>query len=70
MDDTVRLPEGSEFPVPKALDNDKRFTFGLTLDVLRVLVDHGYPETKDGIDYVRLQQALFGFIYGDSEVRT
>jgi hypothetical protein len=43
--------------------HDSRFTAGLTIDVGKVLAEHGYPPIRTGPDYVRLQQALFGFLY-------
>lgn len=53
------------FPIrPKPAD-DSRFTRGLTLDVAKVLQEHGYPEITSGRDFLDLQQALFGFLYGD-----
>ena len=30
---------------------------------LQVLAEHGYPPIRTGFDFVRLQQALFGFLY-------
>lgn len=50
------------YPLPRP-DNDLRFTVGLTLDVVAVLMKHGYPPITDGGDLVALQQALFGFLY-------
>lgn len=49
-------------------DDDPRFTFGLIVDVARVLAEHGYPPMSDeyagiGRDLSGLQQALFGFLY-------
>ena len=41
-----------------------RFTFGLVVDVAEVLEQHGYPRAATGQDLVRLQQALYGFLYG------
>lgn len=53
------------YPVeqPAPGDTDPRFTFGLTIDVAKVLVEHGYPETTSGADIIELQQALYRFIY-------
>ncbi|MEV6694373.1 hypothetical protein AB0M35_23155 [Micromonospora sp. NPDC051196] len=56
------------FPVTRPAD-DARFTFGLVLDVARVLAEHGYPsmaESYDGCggDLLALQQVLFSLIYG------
>lgn len=47
--------------------DDPRFTLGLTLDVARVLTQHGYPEIKDGPAFLDLQQALFRFLYREEE---
>lgn len=57
------------YPMPAPTD-DPRFSFGLTLEVARVLEKHGYPEV-DGLDIVELQQALFRFLYArpSDEVR-
>lgn len=63
------------FPIrPKPAD-DSRFTFGLTIDVAKVLAAHGYPDLTDpaagsGHDIVELQQALYRFLYvGEEEQR-
>lgn len=56
------------YPVERPAAADPRFTFGLAMDVARVLTDHGYPDINDaasGTDLVELQQALFRFIYGE-----
>lgn len=59
----------SVYPVqPAGEDADDRFTFGLVLDVARVLASHGFPDLTNpavarGGDFVDLQQALFRFIY-------
>jgi hypothetical protein len=45
-------------------DNDPRFTFGLVLDVARVLERHGYPKLNGG-RFIELQQALFAFLYDE-----
>ena len=50
------------YPLPRPPD-DPRFTFGLIPDVAQGLGEHGYPQADSGTDHVRLQQALFGFIY-------
>ncbi|MEU3457104.1 hypothetical protein ABZ671_26395 [Micromonospora sp. NPDC006766] len=55
------------YPIPRPAD-DPRFTFGLALDVARVLAEHGYPpmtEPYDGCgpDLLALQDALFRLIY-------
>jgi hypothetical protein len=49
-------------PLPEA---DSRFTLSLAFDVADVLKDHGFPELAAGLDFVDLQQALYGFLYGD-----
>ena len=49
------------YPLPRPED-DSRFTFGLSVDIARVLVDHGYP-SLNGDDLVSLQVALIRFIY-------
>jgi hypothetical protein len=60
---TVPTPaQNRDYPVPAPV-SDSRFTFGLTIDVARVLADHGYPPITAGGDLVALQQALFGFLY-------
>jgi hypothetical protein len=51
-----------QYPLPQPAD-DPRFTFGLTSDVAKVLAEHGYPPITDGADFVRLQMALFGFVF-------
>jgi hypothetical protein len=52
------------YPVkPLDDDDDSRFTFGFILEVADLLNRHGYPEIKCGTDYVRLRQALWGFLY-------
>jgi hypothetical protein len=57
-------PTDPVYPLPRPDDPDNTpFTMGLTFDVANVLAEHGYP-TLDGPDLVRLQQALFGFLYG------
>ena len=58
----AEVPESAVYPMP-APDDDSRFTFGLTVDVGKVLAEHGYPPIRTGADYVRLRQALFGFLY-------
>jgi hypothetical protein len=51
------------YPMPEAeVNNDRRFTLGLILDVAQVLVQHGYPKI-DGLDYVDLNMALYRFLY-------
>ena len=56
--------DDAQYPLPRPADaRDSRFTFGMIRDVARVLADHGFPPADSGTDHVRLQQALFGFIY-------
>lgn len=54
------------YPIRPRPADDPRFSFGLAFDVARVLSDHGYPRLG-GRDFVELQQALFGFLYGSGE---
>lgn len=54
------------YPLPRPY-TDERFTTGLVIDVAAVLHEHGYPPVTSGADLVRLQQALFGFVYGSEE---
>lgn len=54
--------ESAVYPMPAPAD-DARFTVGLTIDVGKVLAAHGYPPIRSGADYVRLQSALFDFLY-------
>ena len=53
------------YPVTVEGDTDARFTFGLTVDVSRVLEEHGYPPF-DGQDFAALQVTLFRFLYRPS----
>ncbi|MFD0074323.1 hypothetical protein ACFVIY_18000 [Streptomyces sp. NPDC127166] len=53
------------YPIQPALEDDPRFNIGLTVDVIKVLEEHGYPPIKNGLDIVALQQALFRFLYED-----
>ena len=50
-------------------DDDKRFTFGLTYDVVQVLVDHGYP-MANGHEFVDVQMALFRVLYEETALGT
>lgn len=58
-------PKERAYPLPRP-DDDARFTLGLTLDVAKVLEEHGYPPVVAGADFVELQSALFRFIYAPS----
>ncbi|MDQ0367519.1 hypothetical protein [Catenuloplanes indicus] len=53
------------FPIVTVADS--RFTFGLLLDLTRVLEQHGYPPVVAGADLVRLQESLFNFLYTKPE---
>lgn len=59
------------YPIARPTD-DRRFTFGLALDVARVLAEHGYPQMTEsyegcGADLLALQDALFGLIYAPAD---
>jgi hypothetical protein len=43
---------------------DPRFTFGLVVDVSRVIEGHGYPEFNGG-QLIELQLHLFHLLHGD-----
>ncbi|MET0522643.1 MAG: hypothetical protein ABW156_11845 [Jiangellaceae bacterium] len=60
------MASDAKYPLPRPED-DSRFTFGLIRDVAKVLAEHGYPPVDSGDDHVRLQQALFGFIYEEAK---
>lgn len=51
------------YPLPHP-DEDPNFNVGLLIEVAEVLAKHSYPPIAEGADLVRLQQALFGFLYG------
>lgn len=55
----------SAYPLPRT-EEDSRFTFGMIREVAEVLVARGYPPLDSGADHVRLQQALFDFLYGEA----
>jgi methyl coenzyme M reductase alpha subunit len=55
------------YPIRPQPEDDSRFTFGLTADVIKVLESHGYPPVKNGLDIVALQQALYRFLYVGEE---
>lgn len=57
----VAMSDLGTYPLPRP-DEDPRFTLGFAIDLAGVLTKHGYPELS-GIDLVRLQQALYGFLY-------
>ena len=56
------------YPLPRT-EEDPRFNIGLLSDLRHVLAKHGYPKVTEGRDIIRLQQALFGFLYGTAEDR-
>ncbi|MEV0213378.1 hypothetical protein [Micromonospora sp. NPDC050695] len=61
------------YPISRPTD-DPRFTFGLILDVARVLAEHGYPPIAEpydgcGADLAALQQALFALIYAPAHTQ-
>jgi hypothetical protein len=67
--DELEIQKGSVVPTPcdrnyplEPRSEDPRFTAGLWIDTVKVLLDHGYPELT-GLDIVELQQALFRFLY-------
>ncbi|RKN43109.1 hypothetical protein [Streptomyces hoynatensis] len=51
------------YPIRPVPSDDRRFTFGLAIEVAAVLERHGYPPVKSGEDLLELQQALFRFLY-------
>jgi hypothetical protein len=56
------------YPIPHpACGDDPRFCFGLAYDIAQVLATYGYPPIATGADLLRLQQALFGFIYQEKD---
>ena len=60
------------YPLPRPVD-DSRFTYGLVLDVARVLAEHGYPPMTDpydgrGADLAALQTALFTLLYRPADI--
>jgi hypothetical protein len=66
----MKRPEEDQeslYPLPRPAEtgDDPRFTIGLDLDVAAVLVKHGYPPVASGADLLRLQMALFEFLYID-----
>ncbi|MFI5931264.1 hypothetical protein [Actinoplanes sp. NPDC051494] len=52
----------SAYPLDRP-SGDPRFTMGLLFNVIAVLTGAGYPPITSGPDLVRLQEALFGFLY-------
>ncbi|MEH1125032.1 hypothetical protein [Micromonospora sp. CPCC 206061] len=62
MTDLRTAPLPALYPLPRPADDD-RFTFGLVIDMADVLKLHGFPPIRSGTDLVRLQLALFHFLY-------
>lgn len=56
----------NNYPIKPRPENDSRFTMGLLLDLIEVLKRHGYEPLSSG-DAVALQQAVFGFLYGEGK---
>ena len=54
------------YPLPEP-DDDPRFTFGLVLDVARMIEAHGYPKLGSGLDLVRLQGGIYRFLYRETD---
>ena len=51
------------YPLPRPDDDeDERYTYGLLLDIARLIEQHGYPPIQ-GEDMVELSLALFRFLY-------
>lgn len=62
----VGVPAPPVYPIARPAENDPRFNFGLLIDIRGVLAARGFPMIHSGDDMVRLQEALFVFIYGTS----
>lgn len=62
MTDVRTAPLPAVYPMPEPADDD-RFTHGLVFDIADVLKLHGFPPVRSGADLVRLQLALFHFLY-------
>ncbi|WP_433298971.1 hypothetical protein ACQP2F_44960 [Actinoplanes sp. CA-030573] len=56
------MTEQRVYPLPRP-DADRRFTFGLLIDIAEQFTKHGYPRPIHSRDLVALQQALFRFLY-------
>lgn len=50
------------YPLPESPEHDTRFNLLMTLDVMEVLNDHGYPKAT-AMDVAELQVALLRFLY-------
>ena len=57
VSDTTSAPSGQTA-------GDPRFTFGLALDVARVLAEHGYPAFTAGAELVELEMHLLHLLHG------
>jgi hypothetical protein len=53
------------YPLPEG-QHKELFVYGLVFDVAAVLKEHGYPPVRAGDDIVRLQLALFRFLYTEA----
>ena len=57
------MSEPRTYPLPRPVDDDPRFTYGLLLEVVQVIERHGYPSVCGARDLVELQLVLFRFLY-------
>ncbi|MFF4751770.1 DUF6284 family protein [Streptomyces sp. NPDC002514] len=55
---------------PPAAGDDPRFSFGLLVDVTKVLEEHAYPPVTAGRDLLELQLALFRYLYAAEQSGT
>lgn len=55
----------SAYPIRPVPADDTRFSFGLTHDLAQLIERAGYPPIASG-DFIRLQQALYRFLYGEA----
>ena len=60
------LPHAYPLARPEG-QNDPRFSYGLMFEVAALIEGRGYPKIDSASDLVRLQQALFHFIYGGAD---
>lgn len=51
------------YPVNRDPWFDERFTLSFVLDVVEVLVAHGFPRPQSPSDWIELNGALYEFIY-------
>jgi hypothetical protein len=57
----------STYPLDRPA-HDPRFTTGLLTRITATLVEAGYPPPASQLDAVRLQVAVFEFLYGKPEL--